>query len=364
MARVTPEATTGVSGAFVGRERELAELITALDDVCASRGRLVLVQGEPGIGKSRLADELTSRAKSRGVEVLIGRCWEAGGASAYWPWTQSLRAYVRRVDPAVIRGQLGAVAAEVAQVIPELRELFSGLPVLEPREFRAARFRLFDSVASFLRNASAERPLALVLDDLHAADEPSLLLLRHVASVLGDTRVLIVGTFRDFDPTVSDQRESTPAELGREPVTRRIHLSGLDRQEVGCLAELTATTVLPPRLVAELHAKTEGNPLFVSEIVRLLAAEGRLESDGRPRIPIPESIREVIGLRLRRLSGECRRVVSLASVFGCEFGLVALERVADYTGIDKLLAVLDEALAARAVEEVTGTVVAFASDMR
>jgi DNA-binding SARP family transcriptional activator len=351
--RPAAEATPDARGAFVGRESELAEIMAGLDDAVAGRGRLFLLQGEPGIGKSRLADELMSRAKARGVRVLTGRCWEAGGAPAYWPWTQSLRAYVRGADPPTLRRQLGD-AVEVAQIVPELRELFSGLPAPERAESEAARFHLFDSTASFLKEISIERALALVLDDLHAADEPSLLLLRYVASVLGDSRTLIVGTFRDLDPMVRDPLESTLAELGREPVTRRIHLSGLSRDEVGQLAEVTASKPPPNQLVTELHAETDGNPLFVSEIVRLLAAEGRLTSDAPVKISIPESIREVIGRRLRRLSGECRRVLSLASVFGREFGIVALERVADYTGIDKLLSVLDEALTARVIEEVPG----------
>jgi DNA-binding SARP family transcriptional activator len=117
--RSAAEATPDVRGAFVGREPELAELMAGLDDAVAGRGRLFLLQGEPGIGKSRLADELMSRAKTRGARVITGRCWEAGGAPAYWPWTQSLRAYVRSADPPTLRRQLGD-AAEVAQIVPEL----------------------------------------------------------------------------------------------------------------------------------------------------------------------------------------------------------------------------------------------------
>ena len=353
-----PEAPSMVwhTGAgFVGREPELAELSAGLDDAFAGHGRLFLVQGEPGIGKSRLADELATRAAARGAIVLVGRCWEAGGAPAYWPWTQSFRTYVRGTEPGAVRRQVGGGAAEVAQIVPELRELFPGLPDADPTESEAARFRLFDSTASFLRAAASDRPLVLVLDDLHAADEPSLLLLRYVASVLGGSRILIVGTFRDVDPTLADPLESTLADLGREQGTHRIHLSGLSEQEVGRLAEVMAETEPPKQLVMELHADTEGNPLFVSEIVRLLAAEGRLGPDGPGDIPIPETVREAIGRRLRRLSDECRRVLSLASVLGREFGLVALERVADYTGIDRLLSVLDEAITARVVEEVPGS---------
>jgi DNA-binding SARP family transcriptional activator len=354
-ARGAVEVAPEAQGAFVGREPELAELITGLDETFAGHGRLYLLQGDAGIGKSRLADELIGRAKARGARVLAGRCWEAGGAPAYWPWTQSLRAYVRMTDARAVREQLGGGAAEVARIVPELRELFSDLPAPEPAERAAARRRLFDATASFLKNASTERPLALVFDDLHVADEASLLLLRSVATALEDSRILIVGTSRDLSP-VRDPLEQTLVELGRERVSSRIQLSGMSEPEVGRLAELTAMLKPSRQLVAELHAETGGNPLFVSETVRLLAAEGRLERDAPARILIPESVRETIGRRLRGLSGECRRVLSLAAVFGREFGLVALERVADYTAIDKLLSVLDEAITARVVEELPGSV--------
>jgi predicted ATPase len=348
---VVPEA----QGGFVGREPELAELITGLDEAVAGHGRLYLLQGDAGIGKSRLADELISRAKARGARVLAGRCWEAGGAPAYWPWTQSLRAYARMTDARAVREQLGAGAVEVARIVPELRELFPGLPAPEPGAPAAARLRLFDATASFLRNASAERPLILVFDDLHLADEASLLLLRSVAKALEDSRILIVGTSRDLDPG-RDPLGRTLADLGRERVSSRIQLTGLGEPEVGRLAELTVMVKPSRQLVAGLHAETGGNPLFVSEAVRLLAAEARLDPGAPARIPIPESVRETIGRRLRGLSGECRRVLSLASVFGREFGLVALERVAYYTAIDKLLGVLDEAITAGVVEELPGSV--------
>ena len=342
------------AGGFVGREPELAELSSGLDDAFAGRGQLFLLQGEPGIGKSRLADEVVNRAARRGALVLIGRCWEAGGAPAYWPWTQALRAYVRAAEPGDVRQQLGASAADVARIVPQLYELFPGLAESGAADSEAARIRLFDSTASFLMRAAAERPLVLVLDDLHVADEPSLLLLRHVASSLEDSGVLVVGTFRDLDPAVQAV-ETTLAELGRLPVMRRVRLPGLDRGEVAQLAELTAGVAPAEQLVAELFAETEGNPLFVLEVVRLLAFEGRLGSKAPNGTPIPQTIREAIGRRLRTLSGECRRVLSLGSVLGREFGLVALERTADYTGIDRLLGVLDEAIAARVVEDLPGS---------
>jgi len=157
---------------------------------------------------------VTALARARGADVLVGRCWEAGGAPAYWPWVQSLRAYFDGKAPEMLSTLLGAGAADLAQIVPELRELIPDLPSAST-EVEGARFRLFDSVARFLRNLAATRPLLLVLDDLHVADEPSLLLLRFVAGQLGDSRVLVVGTYRDVDPTVSDPLERpSPSWLG------------------------------------------------------------------------------------------------------------------------------------------------------
>jgi DNA-binding SARP family transcriptional activator len=121
-------------GAFVGREPELAELLAGLEDALVGRGRLFLLVGEPGIGKSRLAEELTAHARARGAHVLVGRCWEAGGAPAYWPWVQSLRGYVRDADPGALGAQLGDGVAELAQIVPELRGRFPDVPSPPPLE--------------------------------------------------------------------------------------------------------------------------------------------------------------------------------------------------------------------------------------
>ena len=201
----------------MGRERELAELGTGLDDAFAGRGRVFLLGGEPGIGKSRLAEELIAHATTRGAQILVGRCWEAGGAPAYWPWVQSLRARVRESEDGALRSQLGAGAAELAQILPELRERFPDLPEAATSEPEAARFRLFTATADFLRNASERQPLVLFLDDLHAADAPSLLLLRFLARELGSTRILLLGAYRDVDPIPGKPLTEMLAEVGREP---------------------------------------------------------------------------------------------------------------------------------------------------
>jgi DNA-binding SARP family transcriptional activator len=349
------EPAVETRSAFVGRERELAELVGGLDDAFAGRGRLFLLVGEPGIGKSSLAEELIAQARARGVRILVGRCWEAGGAPAYWPWVQSLRPYLRDTDAEDLRSQLGRGAADVAQLLPELRDLLADLPPAPPSGSEGARFRLFDSLTAFLKSVAAARPLVLVLDDLHAADEPSLLLLRFVARELGDSRLLIVGAYRDVDPTLADPLTTTLSELAREPVTRTLSLAGLGEADVARFIELAAPGAAAADLAAVVHAETEGNPLFVGEIVRLLAAERRLDEPATAPLAIPQSVREVIGRRLRHLSDDCNRLLTLASVLGREFDLDALASV---SGLERgaILELLDEGIEARVVSEVPGAI--------
>ena len=338
----------------MGRRRELGDLMRALDDAFAGCGRLVLLGGEPGIGKTRLAEELSAHARTRGALVLVGRCWEAGGAPAYWPWVQAIRPYVRDADEGSLRSQLGEGAADVARLVPELRDLLSDLGPAPSLEADGARFRLFEGVSAFLRSVAAPRPLVLVLDDLHAADAPSLLLLRFAARELGDSRVVIVGAYRDVDPTLADPLRTTLVALAREPVTRTLAIRGLGEDDVARFIELAAPPgVSAGSLSAAVHAETEGNPLFVGEIVRLLAAERRLDEPPARPLAIPPSVREVIGRRLRHLSDDCHRVLSVASVLGREFDLEALACVCALER-GELLGRLDEGLDARVVTEVPG----------
>jgi DNA-binding SARP family transcriptional activator len=339
---------------LVGRESEMAELLPVLEGVLSGNGALVLVGGEPGVGKSRFAEALAAHARERSVRVLVGRCWEAGGAPSYWPWVQALRSYVRESRPEALRSQVGAGAADLATIVPELRELLPDLPASPELDSEGARFRLFDSVASFLRNAATAEPLALFLDDLQAADAPSLLLLRFLVGGLAGAAVFIVGCYRDTE--VGPDLEEALPELTREAAVRRITLKGLSRSGTARLLELTTGQIPPDGLAARIHAETEGNPLFAGEVGRLLAAEGRLEQADtvEESLPMPEGVREAIGRRLRRQTDRCRQVLKLASVLGREFDLDALERVSDLDQ-DELFAVLEEAVTARLVSDVPGT---------
>ncbi len=334
---------------LVGRRRELGLLTSALGRAIAGQGGLVLLAGEPGIGKSRLADELAARARARGARTLWGRCWEAGGAPAYWPWVQLLRSHVLEEEPEALREHLGAGAPDLAQLVPELRELLPDLPA-PAADPEGGRVRLFDAMASFLRRSAAARPLILVLDDLHAADAPSLLMLQFVGRALRGSRLLVVGAYRDVDPIAKEPLGATVAELSREPSTEAIRLEGLSESDVGEYLELSASLTAPAGLVEAIHDETEGNPLFLVELVRLLGAEGRLAEAGAER-PIPPTVRAVIAQRVGRLSASCRDLLVLAGVLGREFELRALGQLSELGG-DELLDALDEAMSQRVVTAV------------
>ena len=186
-------------GVFVGREAELERLRSAADEAFAGRGSVVMLVGEPGVGKTRTAQELDTYARMRGARVLWGRAHEASGAPAYWPWVQVGRAYGSSVDDEVLRAQLGAAAEELQRLFPELRMMYPGLPEPPVAADESAQFRLFDAYASFLRAASADSPLVIVLDDIHWADKPTLLLLQHLAREVSNAGLLVVGTYRDTE---------------------------------------------------------------------------------------------------------------------------------------------------------------------
>ncbi len=311
-------------GVFVGREAVMNELRAGVDTAMAGQGRLVLLVGEPGIGKTRTADELATYARLRLAQVLVGRCYEGEGAPAYWPWVQALRTYVHERDTAALLAEMGSGAADIAQVVSELRERLPDLPtppLLEPEQ---ARFRLFDSITTFLKNAATRQPLVLVL-----------------------------ATYRDVELRRQHPLSQALGELAREHLSQRIILRGITAADVARFIEMTAGKPAPAGLVDMVYRETEGNPFFVSEIVRLLVADGRLDrwEDGA-EVSIPQSVREVIGRRLDRLSEPCNQLLTVASVIGREFALSVLESVGGTPTRERVLDLLEEAMAARVVAEV------------
>ena len=241
-------------------------------------------------------------------------------------------------------------------VLPEIREVVPDLPPPPSLEGEGGRFRLFDAMASLLRDAAAAQPMVLVLDDLHAADASSLLLLEFLAGDIADSPILMVVAYRDTELSADHPLVSTLAELQRHEATSRIALGGLSEPDISRLIELSAGVEPPEGLGAALHDQTGGNPLFVGEVVKFLAADGRLDAAGNGgplSLTIPQSVREVIARRLRRLPGECVKLLTFAAVLGREFTLDALGRISDLRG-KTLLDDLDAAITAGVVTETPG----------
>ena len=337
---------------FVGRDREVAELVSGLEDAAGGRGRLFLIAGEPGIGKTWLAERVAEHATSRGTRVVWGRCWEGGGAPPFWPWTQAIGALAEDHDDHTVAEWLGAGAAHVAQMVPVLAERLGipGVPGAAP-ESEAARFYQFEATTRFLRHAAASQPLLVVLEDLHAADEASLLLLQFLARQLRGARLLVVGTYRDVDADRQPAVLDAVGQLVREG--QLVTLGGLERDEVKGLMEALSGVAPSAADVAAVHETTDGNPLFVREVVRLLASEAADERPARRGVPIPRSVQVAIQRRLAPLSADAVGVLSAAAVIGREFDLALLTAACELSG-ERVLVALSEAAALGMVAEADG----------
>ena len=318
---------------FVGRQSEIDKLKEALDDALLGRGRIAMLVGEPGIGKTRTAKELASYAQRIGAQVLWGWCYEEEGGQPYWPWVNPIRAYIQQRDSEQLRSEMGLGAADIAEIIPELRSKLPDLempPALDSPE--AARFRLFDSITSFLINTSQAQPLVIVLDDLHWADRPSLLLLQFLARQMAGSRILVVGCYRDVEISRLHPVSETMAQLSKEPVFQRQLLRGINERDTARFIELEAGMIPPPEVVETIYAQTEGNPFFLTEVVRLLSERGELGEENIGNLQdmkVPVGIREVVGQRLNRRSELCNRMLTIASVIGREFGHDLIARLLD-----------------------------------
>ena len=324
---------------FVGRIQELADLVSALEDAASGRGSLVLLTGEPGIGKTRLMSEVAQVAGQRGVRVVTGRCWEEGGAPPYWPWMQVLRSLGGDLERLAAFGDSRAGRRGAASgVVPE-----------------GERIRLFDAVGRFLAAASPERSLLVTLDDVHAADEPSLLLLRFLGDALAEANVLLVASYREAERRVLELGDVF-AELAR--VGRRIPLRGLTSADIEAYVAAVTGSRPTRQLVARLHKITEGNPFFVGEIVRLLAAEGTLESLDQtttdPFLRMPAEVRALIRRRVANLAREAVAVLRVAAVIGREFDLYLLQRTSRLTPA-RFVDVLGDAVALGVIAELPAT---------
>ena len=321
---------------LAGRDAELAQLMSHLERAIQGSGGLVTLVGEPGVGKTRLTEEIGQLARGRGCVTLVGHCYEGEGAPPYSPWIEILERTCQISDRDSLRALLGEGGAEVAKIYPELRQLISDLPLpldLPPEQSRPYLFRCFREL---VERSAQQQPLLLILEDLHWADDATLLLLEHVAGHLEETPALIVGTYRDVDLEVSRPLAKTLQQLVRERLVEKIALSRLDEQGVARMLDGLSGLETPTALVAKIHDETEGNPFFVEEVYLHLEEEGRLfDSAGRWRtdlsldeLDVPEGVRLVVGRRLERLSREERSALTAAAVIGRRFSYELLEVVA------------------------------------
>jgi len=302
---------------IIGRRRELDSLRAWLSCAVDGGGRLVLCAGEPGIGKTRLAQELAGLALAGGTAVAWGRCVEAEGAPAYWAWRQVLRSLA--IDPdTVLTGDL---------------------------ESPQARFRVFEDLTEALRGVADKNGLVVILDDIHWGDEASLLLLRHVAGQIGDARLLLVATFRDLEP--SSVLDRVLPDLLRSPAVERLDLRGFDLAEVS--QQLSATTEQSSdQDVRAVLDVTGGNPLFVREVARAIT-----DGTWRPQQP-PRSVLDVVTARLNRVSEDCRRMVQAAAIVGRDFSLTLVTATLNQP-VTQCLPLIDEAIAYGLIDRIGET---------
>ncbi len=348
----TEERSPPVVGArssisFVGREQELATLQGGVEDAIAGRAGLFLISGEAGMGKTCLVEETAAIARSRGVRILSGRCWEAVDSPAYWPWIQVLRQLCAELDDSELRATAEG-GVEIAHLVPQVAERVGVARATEPPS-PDYRFAFFDSVVSFIQSAAETHPTMIVLEDLHAADESSLLMLQFLARRDRNTRLLVVGTYDQVAGRGKPDHERILSETAREG--RRLSLQGLDEDAVKHLYENSAGKLASDAIVRAVHEASEGNPLFIDEAIRMLTAKGDIHRpDYSVGFRVPEGVRGIIRRRLEILDDEVTELLSVASVVGREFDLTLLQSVVDIE-IDALLEILAQAVSAEIISE-------------
>ncbi|WP_182879327.1 AfsR/SARP family transcriptional regulator [Microbispora sp. H10949] len=314
---VSPAASSAASSAFIAREQELARLGERLGGVRRGRGGVLLVTGEAGIGKTRLAQLAAEEAEARGVAVVWGRCVEAEAAPPFWPWLQALREL----------GERGRAAAR----------LLAGEGADAPADPEAALFELYEGVLAAL--ARSGTPTLVVLDDLHAADAASLRLLGFLAAELHRRPVLVLATVRPEPGREPERLRDALAALTREPGAERLTLRPFTAEDVA--AFLRRHDLTDPALAGLLYRRTGGNPFYLGELLRLLGSEHRLDAAS---LGVPEGVMEVIGRRVARLPGPTTELLRRAAVLGRDVSLDVLEALTR-TPAEEVMSLLEPAVA-------------------
>lgn len=343
------------SPSLVGRARQFDLLREQLPAAGATRGGLVFLVGEPGIGKTALARAFAHEAAARGATILWGACLEGDWQPPYGPWAEALGARAGAVGGAQLAREVGEGGRVLARFVPLLRAALPVAPTVAALRPEEERTRLYDAIAQWLLALARRAPVVLVLDDLHWADRDSLWLLRQVARAVARAPLLIVGTYRDIASDFDRQRSliDVLAVLHREVDAHHLELPRFGRDEVATYLAGVAGRPVPPSLAGAVHAQTGGNPFFLREVCRDLAATGALATNergwatagGATGPGVPAGARQVIARRMDQLTAATRGLLERAAA--C-FGGVTLRMLGPLTGLDEeaLLDSLDEALRA------------------
>jgi DNA-binding SARP family transcriptional activator len=313
---------------LIGRSTELEMLLDDLSESDAGRGQVVLVAGEPGIGKSRMIEEVSSEAARRGATVTWGRCRAGRGVPGLWPWVQALNGLVEKVDADEVRDAVKHGAGQIGSLLPAVAALVGPVSDSSPTDPESARFQLLDAAATLVRRLSRNRSIVIALDDLQWADEASLDLLHIVGSDLSDLNLMVMGSYRTVDPPVDERIAEVIADLIRHRWVRHLVLEGLDAR---ALSDLIAVSGPRPSVdaVDELQNRTRGNPFFVIETLRLLEGSGGRVDAESIRRGVPKSVRGVIRRRIARVPPDTVTALTAASVLGYDFEVGLAAAVAD-----------------------------------
>jgi predicted ATPase/DNA-binding SARP family transcriptional activator/tetratricopeptide (TPR) repeat protein len=336
-------------GPVVGRERELGRLEEEWDLACrqARSGRLVLLAGDAGIGKTTLTSELARRVHEAGAIVLAGRS-PRETVVPYQPILEALRHWALNASPSELRATAREYGSELARLIPELRRSTIDLPSPPAEEPETERYRLFEAVVGLLTELSRAAPVLLVLDDLQWADRPTLLLLRHMARATSPARLLILSAYRATERR-SDTFTNALTELGRDRLASQLDIGGLSERETAELVRLRAGESPSRSLGHALHEETEGNPFFVEEIVRHLIEAGvhvgSASASELQQFGLPEGVKQAIVWRLGRLETPAFDLLRVAAVIGRDVDASLLEGVV-LLGEEEFLSALEETVTA------------------
>ena len=341
---------------FVGRAAQLKRLSAKLDEAFNGRGGVAMLRGEAGIGKSRTLEEFSDHAIQRGALVLRGACYDGEWQSPYRPFGEIIADYAQQAARGEVAKTIGKWAGPLSRIAPSLADVLDDISQPVTLDKEEERFRLFDAVALSLGSISRRAPIVVIVDDLHWANRGTVALLTHVAHTVSDNQILLIGAYRDGEVNRSHPLSAALAAISRLRNSETLALKGLHADELSSLLQMVGDHDAPKSLVDALNSATEGNPLFIRELLLHVVEEGKLLRDGNgwmPRISIeelgiPEGVRQVIGTRLLKLSDTANHLLSVASAFRGAFSFEIATGVADQNE-QTALAAIDEALDAQLI---------------